>query len=105
MFGIESGSQRVLDRLKKEQTLGEVEAGVCTTEIRPARRVVKSRLIASAHTPGSGGPTAPFCWFVLLNQLRVVDKHRLGRRLGTLRPATMALVNDAIAIVLALVDI
>lgn len=42
---------------------------------------------------------------VLLNQLRVVDKGRLGRRLGTLKPATMALVNDAITIALALVDI
>ncbi len=28
MFGIESGSQKVLDRLKKEQTLAEVEAAV-----------------------------------------------------------------------------
>ena len=28
MFGIESGSQRVLDRLKKEQTLAEVEIAV-----------------------------------------------------------------------------
>ena len=42
---------------------------------------------------------------VLLNQIRVVDKGRLGRRLGTLKPATMALVNDAIAIALALVEI
>ncbi len=28
MFGIESGSQRVLDRLKKDQTLAEVEIAV-----------------------------------------------------------------------------
>jgi len=28
MFGVESGSQKVLDRLKKEQTLGEVETAV-----------------------------------------------------------------------------
>jgi len=28
MFGVESGSQRVLDRLKKEQTLAEIEAAV-----------------------------------------------------------------------------
>jgi radical SAM superfamily enzyme YgiQ (UPF0313 family) len=28
MFGVESGSQKVLDRLKKEQTLAEVEAAV-----------------------------------------------------------------------------
>ena len=42
---------------------------------------------------------------VLLNQIRVVDKTRLGRRLGALKPATMALVDDAVAIALALVDI
>jgi radical SAM superfamily enzyme YgiQ (UPF0313 family) len=28
MFGIESGSQKILDRLKKEQTLAEIEAAV-----------------------------------------------------------------------------
>lgn len=42
---------------------------------------------------------------VLLNQLRAVDKSRLGRRLGSLKPTTMALVNDGLAIVLALVEI
>jgi mRNA interferase MazF len=42
---------------------------------------------------------------VLLNQLRAVDGSRLGRRLGALKPATMALVNDGLAIVLALIDI
>jgi len=42
---------------------------------------------------------------VLVNQLRAIDKSRLGRRLGALKPATMVLVNDAIAIVLSLVDI
>ncbi len=42
---------------------------------------------------------------VLLNQLRAVDKSRLGRRLGALKAATMTLVNDGLAIVLALIDI
>ena len=28
MFGIESGSQKILDRLKKEQTLAEIETAV-----------------------------------------------------------------------------
>ena len=41
---------------------------------------------------------------VVLNQIRVVDKSRLGRRLGVLKPSTMALVNDGLAISLALVD-
>ncbi len=32
MFGIESGSQKMLDRLKKEQTLGEIEAAVANAK-------------------------------------------------------------------------
>ena len=42
---------------------------------------------------------------ILLNQLRAVDKSRIGRRLGVLKPATMALINDGLSIVLALVEI
>lgn len=41
---------------------------------------------------------------VVLNQLRAIDKTRLGRRLGTLKPTTMTLINEGLAIVLALVD-
>lgn len=42
---------------------------------------------------------------VLLNQVRAIDKRRLGRRLGTLRPSTMTLVNEALAISVGLVDV
>ena len=42
---------------------------------------------------------------VLANQIRALDKRRLGRRLGTLSPATMALVNEALAISIGLVDV
>ena len=38
MFGIESGSQKILDRLKKEQTLEEVEPQRSRTPSRPASR-------------------------------------------------------------------
>src|SRR5438128_2748464 len=41
---------------------------------------------------------------VSVNQLRAVDKERLERRLGSLKPVTMTAVNDAIAISLALID-
>ena len=37
MFGIESGSQKMLDRLKKEQTLAEVETAVTNAEGRRHR--------------------------------------------------------------------
>lgn len=35
---------------------------------------------------------------VVLNQIRAVDKRRLNRRLGTLHPSTMTLVNEALAV-------
>lgn len=42
---------------------------------------------------------------VLLNQIRAVDKRRLVRRLGALQPPTMALVDEALAVSVGLVDI
>jgi mRNA interferase MazF len=42
---------------------------------------------------------------VLLNQMRSIDRRRLGRRLGLLRTATMGEVDRAIRISLALVEI
>lgn len=42
---------------------------------------------------------------VLLNQIRAVDKRRLGRRLGTLHPSTILLVNEALAISVGLADL
>ena len=40
---------------------------------------------------------------VLLNQVRSVDKRRLGRRLGALKPERMRLVEQAILISLGMV--
>ena len=42
---------------------------------------------------------------VLLNQIRSIDKHRLGRRLGLLRGPTMERVDRAIQISLGLLEI
>ena len=42
---------------------------------------------------------------VLLNQIRAVDKRCLGRRLGTLHPSTVALLNEALAISVGLADV
>ena len=41
---------------------------------------------------------------VLLNQIRTIDKRRLGKRLGTVRPDTMKQVDQAAMISLALID-
>ena len=42
---------------------------------------------------------------VRLNQIRTVDKSRLGKRLGALKPQTMATVDRAIAISLGLAEL
>ena len=42
---------------------------------------------------------------VLLNQIRTVDKRRLGKRLGVLRSETMRQVDQAIMISLALIEL
>jgi len=42
---------------------------------------------------------------VLLNQIRTIDKRRIGKRLGALRAATIKQVDQAIMISLALIDI
>ena len=42
---------------------------------------------------------------VLLNQIRAVDKRRLGRRLGALHPSTMTLVNEALAVSIGLAEL
>jgi mRNA interferase MazF len=42
---------------------------------------------------------------VLLNQIRAVDKRRLSRRLGTLHPSTMALLNEALAVSVGLAEL
>src|SRR5437016_7336959 len=57
-------------------------------------------------TPPDGGPReaargrTALGSVVLLNPLRAIDKSRLGRRLDSLKPATMTLGDDALAIVL-----
>ena len=42
---------------------------------------------------------------VLLNQIRTVDRQRLGRRLGVLKPATVARVDRALQISVGLVTL
>jgi mRNA-degrading endonuclease toxin of MazEF toxin-antitoxin module len=41
----------------------------------------------------------------MLNQIRAVDKRRLGQRLGTLQLSTMLLVNEALAVSVGLADL
>lgn len=54
-------------------------------------------------TAGEGGATKESV--ILLNQIRSVDKKRLVRRLGALKPETMLRVDRAIQISLGLVAI
>lgn len=50
---------------------------------------------------GEGG--LPKDSIVLLNQIRTIDKKRLGRKLGTISPETMRKVERALAISLGLI--
>lgn len=54
------------------------------------------------HTPEAGLSVDSV---VLLNQIRTIDKRRLGKRLGQLRTPTMKQVDQALMISLALIDI
>lgn len=53
--------------------------------------------------PPEGGLTVDSV--VLLNQIRTIDKRRLGKRLGALRPETTKEIDQAVMISLALVEI
>ena len=54
--------------------------------------------IRSGGNTGLGQPSA-----VILNQIRSIERQRLGRRMGTLDGATMSMVDDALKISLGLV--
>jgi len=57
--------------------------------------------VVFVHAP-EGGLTVDSV--ILLNQIRTIDKRRLGKRLGTLRSETMKQVDQAIMISLALIQ-
>lgn len=52
---------------------------------------------------GEGGLAAESA--VLTNQIRSVDKQRLGKRLGRLKPATMGQVDQALLVSLGLIEL
>lgn len=64
------------------------------------RRIFPTDVLVRA---GDGGLTSPS--IILLNQLRSVDRRRLVRRLGTLKPETMRRIDQALAISLSLVEL
>ena len=59
---------------------------------------LRTAIVAPMTTGGHAYPFRPHCRFagkegrVALDQLRTVDRDRLRKRLGTLRPATLAAV-------------
>jgi len=62
-----------------------------------ARRVYVTNIPVAK---GEGGLTSPS--LILLNQIRTVDRQKLIRHLGTLRPETMRRVDRALAISVSL---
>ena len=75
---------------------GIVIAVPCTT-LRPGRRVYPSQTILRA---GDGGLDVDSV--ALAEQVRVLDKGRLGRRRGALSPEALSRVDRALAIALDL---
>lgn len=73
-----------------------VSAVPCTT-YREGRRIYPSQVLVKAP---EGGLTADS--FLLVEQVRVLDKKRLLRRRGELTPSTMARLNEALRIALDL---
>jgi len=70
-----------------------------TSHTEPRRVYVTNVPVAK----GEGGLTSSS--LVLLNQIRTVDRQRLIRHLGALRPETMRRVDRALAISLSLVEV
>lgn len=65
--------------------------------------VVRLGPTAVLVSPPEGGLTVESV--ILLNQVRTVDKRRLGKRLGALRAVTMGQVDRALMISLGLIDL
>lgn len=63
-------------------------------------RLYPTEVLVSAPEGGTSTDSV-----VLLNQIRSVDKRRLRKRLGALRPATMKDVNRALALSVGLTEI
>ena len=74
-------------------------------------RAFATVIVAPMTTAGQARPTRiPLTFqrtrgFVAVDQIRTVDRRRLIRRLGTLRPETMARVDRALMISVGLVDL
>lgn len=74
-----------------------IVAAITSTIAGPTYR---TRILVGASEGGLKSDSA-----VLLNQIRSVDKVRLQKRLGTLKPETMAKVDRGLGISLGLVEL
>jgi len=81
---------------------GNQYAGRVTVAAITSRGVERTYPFEVLLQPGDGGLSETSK--VLLDQIRSVDKQRLGRRIGTLSASTMAAVSRAIRLSLGLDD-
>lgn len=78
-------------------TASPVVVVVPLTTFRPKRRVYPSQVIIAGGEGGLDGDSV-----ALGEQIRAIAKHRLGRRRGTLDPATVTRLERALMVTLDL---
>jgi len=76
-----------------------------TTIVAPLTSTVRPRMYPTEVLVAAGEGGCRVDSIVLLRQLRCIDRARLIRRLGMLRPDTVACVDQALLITLGLVEL
>ena len=101
VIGSEQGGHRPV--LVIQNDVGNEYSPVVIVAALTSRPAARARPTDVLLSPGSSGLQAPSR--VLLNQIRTIDKRRLGRSIGQLTPEEMAQIDEAIKISLGLIPI
>lgn len=100
-IGSEQGGRRPV--LVIQNDVGNQYSPVLIVAALTSRHSARPRPTDVLIQPGACGLELPSR--VLLNQIRTVDKRRVGRYVGRLEPAEMARIDEAIKISLGLVPL
>ena len=101
VIGSEQGGHRPV--LVIQNDVGNEYSPVVIVAALTSRPAARARPTDVLLSQGSSGLQATSR--VLLNQIRTIDKRRLGRAIGQLTPEEMARIDEAIKISLALIPI
>jgi len=101
VVGSEQGGTRPC--LIVQNDIGNLTSPVVIVAVLTARHLTMLHPTDVLVQPGASGLTTPSR--VLLNQLRPIDKPRLGRRIGRIRDEELLAVDEALRISLGLVPL